>query len=727
MKNKIVVREESLKGHTRREFLKLLELAGFSVVVGGTGFLSACSVNKNQLANAKEIITRCGFCGEDCGMKAYVKDNIILAVAPWKEDPIGKGFLCDMGLATPAFVHAPDRILNPLKKHDGKFVETSWDEALSTIAEKLSEYRLDPGPESVVFHYGVSQVRAGFYRSFMRRFCNVYGSPNYTGCGSQCAVSKMIAKKYSIGSISHDYENTRYIIQWGCNPATSSMSEWINEILPAKERGAKLVCIDPRPGAMTRVADLHLRPIPGTDGALALAMANIIIEEGLYKKDLIENYGLGFDEFRKMASEYSLQKTEAITSIPAESIKNLAIEYATSSPSCIATGNGLELHLNGVQTIRAIMLLQALTGNVDVKGGVLMPDEKAPLTDMELKGEYRSDKSGITSDSFPILWKQRKMISVNKLPEALLTGKPYPIKALMVIGGNPLLTGPNASHQKEAFKRLDFMVVMDLFMTETAKMADIVLPGATFMESDNFKARGNRIYMTPRVIPTVGQGWPTWKLWFELAKKMGYTKEFPWNSLDEAIDEHLKPVGNTAAELKANFNGIERPVNREYDKYEKNGFKTPTGKIEFSSPELQNAGYNPLPDYVNPYENGTNRALKPEYPYIMMSGGRIQYFYHSQHRNIPELLRKSPEPVIEICPADARDKGISEGDLVMIYSPRGSITAKALFVENLRNGIVGMTHGWNKSNINELTDDELLDPISGFPAYRGFFCNIEKV
>jgi anaerobic selenocysteine-containing dehydrogenase len=258
-------------------------------------------------------------------------------------------------------------------------------------------------------------------------------------------------------------------------------------------------------------------------------------------------------------------------------------------------------------------------------------------------------------------------------------------------------------------------------------MADIVLPGATFMERDNFKVRGDIIYMAPQVIPTVGQGWPTWKLWFELAKKMGYTKEFPWSSLDEAIDEHLKPVGMTAAELKANVNGYKRPGSREYKKYEKNGFETPTGKIEFSSLELQNAGYNPLPDYVNPYENETNQTLKSKYPYIMMSGGRIQYFYHSQHRNIPELLRKSPEPVIEINPSDARAKGISEGDLVKITSPRGGITAKALFVESLGNGIVGMTHGWNKSNINELTDDELLDPISGFPAYRGFLCNIEKV
>ena len=725
MKRQIIIPEEATKGQTRREFLKLLELAGISVVIGGSGLLAACGENSNKLADTKELITRCGFCGEDCGMKAFIKDNVVTAVAPWEDDPIGKGFLCDMGLATPSMVHAPDRIMNPLKKQNGKFVEISWDEAISFIADKLSEYRVAPGPESVIFHYGVSQVRARFYRTFMRRFANVYGSPNYTGCGSQCAASKAIGKKYSVGSISPDFENTKYIIQWGCNPATSSMSEWINEVLPAKERGAKLVCIDPRSGAMTRIADLHLKPIPGTDGALALAMANIIIEEGLYKKDFVEKYGLGFDEYKKMASEYTLEKAEAITGIPAKSIRNLAIEYASSSPAIIAPGNGLELHLNGVQTIRAVLLLQALTGNLDIKGGDLMPEKKKSLANLDLKGKYQFDKPGLTSELFPVLWKQRGIISVNKLPEALLSGKPYPIKALIVIGGNPILTGPNASHQKEAFKKLDLMVVMDLFMTETAKMADIVLPGATFMECDNLDT-GNDIYMSSQSIPAVGQGRPSWKFWFELAKKMGFTKEFPWENLDGAIDEHLKPVGITAAELRKNPRGFKRPVNKEYNKYEKYGFGTPSGKIEFSSQALKEAGYNPLPAYVNPYENESNRAIKSKYPFIMTSGGRIQYFYHSQQRNIPELLKKSPEPFIEINPEDAKEKGISNGGMVKISSPRGSITAKALFVESLRKGLVGMTHGWNKSNVNELTDDKLLDPICGFPAYRGFLCNIEK-
>lgn len=678
-------------------------------------------------ANTVKTNTRCGICGKDCPITVYKKDgNIIAVTALKKEDNQGRGFICDIGLAAPAIINSPDRILSPLKRQNGKFVEISWDEALSIISSRLLSYRRDPGPQSVVFHYGVSQVRSGFYRTFMRRFCNVFGSPNYTGCGSQCAVSRAMAKYYSIGAHTPDYENCRFIIQWGRNPATSSIREWKMKILPAKKRGARLVCIDPRPGEMTKTADQHLKPFPGTDGALALAIARIIIEKGLYDKGFIEKHGFGFDEFKKLVSGYTLKNAETITGISSDDIENLAIDYATKGPAIIEVGNGLELHINGVQTIRAIMLLQALTGNIDIKGGVLMPEKGPDLVNLELERNNIQAVPGITSENLPLLWAYNNMINVNRLPETLLSGKPYPLKALIVIGGNPILTGPNASHQKEAFKKLDFMVVMDLFMTETAKLADIVLPGATCYESDNLKIL-NDIYMVPGVIKPVGQAWPTWKLWFELAKKMGYGDSFPWTNLDEAIDEHLAPIGITSADLLKKPEGIKLIHKRSYRKYEINGFGTQTGKIEFSSPVIKNAGYNALPVFINPHETETYRELKQQYPYIMMSGGRIKHFYHSQHRNIPALLKKSPCPVVEISPKDAIRKGIKDGEPVRIFSPRGSVTAKAMFVNGLGRGLLAMTHGWSNSNINELTDDGFLDPISGFPAYRGFLCNIEKV
>lgn len=725
MNPRIIVPEEMAKGYTRREFLKLLELAGIGVTVGTTVFLAGCKRKVNPLAGAREVITKCGICGADCGMKAYIKNDRVLAVAPWPEDPDTKGFMCDMGLATVELVYAPDRILNPKKRVGATWIDITWDEALDSIAGKLMELKKDPGPQSLICHYGVSQVRSMFFRYLQRRFCNVYGTPNFTGCGSQCAVATMLARRYSTGPVSPDYENARCIVLWGCNPSVSAPLGWIHRILPAKGRGAKLICIDPRPNLTTKVADIHLRPRPGSDGALALSMMQVIVNDRLYEEDFVEKHSVGFSELKTLVAGYKPEVAENITGIPAEDIRKAARTYATHSPACIEPGSALELHINGVQTIRAVMLLQALTGNIDVKGGTLMEGDKTPLVDMELKAHSKVVSTGISSNTYPLFWESRKMVTANVIPEAILSGKPYPVKALIVIGGNPVITGPNAAHQRRAYEQLDLMVVMDLFMTETARMADIFLPAASFLERDNLKVKG-RIYMTPKVIPERGEAWPEWKFWFELAKRMGYTREFPWATLDEAIDEHLSPIQVTSSHLRQNFHGVDYRPRSGYKKYEKDGFRTPSGKIEFYSQALADAGYDPLPRYVDPYKGPAEKGLTARYPLIMTSGARIPYYFHSQFRNLPSLRAKFPDPLLEINPSDASALGIREGDTVSITSPRGSIRAKATLIQAINAGTVAMSHGWTEANVNELTDDASLDLISGFPGDRGFLCRVEK-
>lgn len=726
MKKRIFIEEETAKGYTRREFLKYLELAGIGVTIGSAAFLAGCNNKTDSLAGAKEVITRCGLCGSDCGMKAYIKNDRVVAVVPNKDDPRSKGFMCDMGLANVEQIYSPDRILNPGKRVGDKWMDISWEEALNIISEKLSKLKNDYGPQSLVCHYGVMEVRAPFYRYLLKRFSNVYQTPNFTGCGSQCAVSTMMGKQYSIGPLHPDYENTKCMIQWGSNPASSSLLEWFHKILPAKERGAKLICIDPRANPMTQMADIHLKPRPGTDGALALAMANVIISNTLYNRDVAEKYGAGFSEYEELVKQYKPERAEAITGILAKDIINATMMYAENSPACIETGNALELHVNGVQTIRAAMLLQALCGNVDVKGGMISSGGKIKLTDMELDDHYTFNSKGFSADRYPMLWQSRKMVTANLLPETVLTGKPYPVKSLIVIGGNPIVTGPNSSHQRKAYKQMELVVVMDLFMTETAKMADIFLPATSSLERDNIKVR-DQIYMTPKVIPEQGNAWPEWKFWFKLAKKMGYEKEFPWATLDEAIDEHLSPINVKASDLRKNFNGVQHPLKSGSNK--SGEIKTPSGKIEFYSQTLADAGYNPLPDYVEPHEGPADKKLLAKYPLLMTSGARIPYYFHSQFRNLSSLRAKFPDPVIEINPADASSLKIAEGSKVSISSLRGSIQAKAQFNKSLKPGIVAMSHGWSKSNVNELTDDSVLslDPISAFPGYRGFLCKVEKV
>lgn len=650
MGKRIFIQEKSAKGYTRRQFLKTLELAGIGVTICGTGFLAGCSNKADSLDGAKEVITRCGLCGSDCGMKAYIKNDRVIAVAPWTDDPHSKGFMCDMGLANVEQTYSPDRILNPKRRVGDKWEDISWEQALLIISEKLSKLKNNYGPESLVCHYGVTEVRAPFYRYLLKRFSNVYGTPNFTGCGSQCAVSTMMAKNFSIGAVYPDYENTKCMIQWGCNQASSSILEWLHKILPAKERGAKLICIDPRANPMTQMADIHLKPRPGTDGALALAMMNVIINKNLYNRDIAEKYGAGFSEFESLVAEYKPERAETITGILAKDIINATMLYAENSPACIDTGNALELHINGVQTIRAVMLLQALSGNINVKGGMIPSGGKVKLTDMELDDHYTFNSKGFSAERYPVLWQSRKMVTANLLPETVLTEKPYPVKALIVVGGNPIVTGPNSSHQRKAYKKMDLVVVMDLFMTETAKMADIFLPATSCLERDNIKIR-DRIYLTPKIIPEQGNAWPEWKFWFELAKKMGYEKEFPWTNLDEAIDEHLSPVEVTALDLRKKFNGVDYPSKSGHNKIGETNIKTPSGKIEFYSQTLADAGYNPLPDYVEPNEGPANKELLARYPLLMTSGMRIPYYIHSQFRNIPSLRAKSPDPVVEINPS----------------------------------------------------------------------------
>lgn len=243
------------------------------------------------------------------------------------------------------------------------------------------------------------------------------------------------------------------------------------------------------------------------------------------------------------------------------------------------------------------MLLHALTGNVDVKGGEFIPGEKIPLVDIELKGHNGDVFKGISTDRYPPYLGSEEDGNGKCASRDYPHTQPYPIKALIVVGRNPIVTGPNSSHQRKAYKKLNLMVAVDLFMTETAKMGDILLPAASFLEGDNLKV-GDRIYMIPKIIAPQGDAWPEWKFWFELAKKMGYTNEFPWATPDEAIDEHLSSINVTASYPRKNFIGGKYKEKVVCKKHEEFGFQTPSGKVEFYSQTLADASYDPLPTYI---------------------------------------------------------------------------------------------------------------------------------
>jgi len=677
----------------------------------------------------QRVETVCRLCFAKCGMDLYLEEGKVIGVKGSSNNPRNQGYLCSKGKAVTELLYAPDRLRYPMEKKSNTWKRISWDKALDTIAKRLKEIKEKYGAEAVVIHMGQAGV-AQDIGGYIQRFCNVFGTPNFSSAGSQCHVAKVIGNALTYGCLpTPDHRNTNCIIIWGSNPAFSSPLA-MKSILKAKEKGAKLIVIDPRVTPLARKADMHMQIRLGTDGALALGMLNVIISENLYEQEFVKDWTVGFDKLIELAKEYSLEKVAEITWIPASAIRKTARLYGTTKPACIMLGNALEHHTNAVQGIRAISILQAVTGNLDVPGGALF-NQGAPLANISLSREHHSKVKPVGVVEHPLFDEFVCQAQANLLSETILSSKPYPVKGMIVTGANPILTWPNAEKTKKALKSLEFLVVMDLFMTETAKLADMVLPAATFLERTEFCDYG-RFGTVPcaglisRAISQQEECWSDWKFWSELARKMDYGEFFPWNNIKEAVDFRLKPLGITVKQLKKEPSGVVYG-RKEYRKYEKEGFKTSSGKVEIYSEKLKKLGYDPLPVYNEPDESPASKPdLAKEYPLILTTGARVLEYVHSRFRSIPSLRQRVPEPWVEVHPETAEELSIENGEEVIVESLRGSIEIKAKVTEGIDPRVVHIPHGWDEANANILTDDEARDPISGFPPLRSLLCRVRK-
>jgi len=317
------------------------------------------------------------------------------------------------------------------------------------------------------------------------------------------------------------------------------------------------------------------------------------------------------------------------------------------------------------------------------------------------------------------------------LADTLLTSKPYPVKAMIVAGSNPVLTWPNTNKFKEALGKLDFLVVMDLFMTETAKMADMVLPADSFLERSGlinmYAAAALPYVMLRKKVVQIGECWSDLKFWLELAKRMGYGEHFPWKDEEELFDYLLEPANMTVKYLNE-----EKPeglfyTDLNYKWYEKKGIRTPSGKIELYSTGMEKLGYNPLPIHIEPQESPVSTPdLAGEYPLILTTGARVLGNVHSQLRNIPRLRRRYPEPLVEIHPDSAARYGIEDGKMAIVETKRGYIEIKALVTGDILPGVVNIPHGWDEANVNILTDEAPADTVVGNPALKALLCRMRK-
>jgi anaerobic selenocysteine-containing dehydrogenase len=623
-----------------------------------------------------------------------------------------------------------------MKKENKEWKQISWDEALDTIAARLTKVKERYGARALVGLFGqVVLTGGGETAGIIKRFYDVYGTPNVFSVDTMCFRTKLAGHQLTGGKFFEaDTENARCILVWGRNPHESCVQVG-RQIADLKDKGTKLIVIDPRATLLAKKADMHAQPRPGSDCALALGMMNVIISEELYDKEFVDSWTVGFDKLADHVQRYPPHEVEKLTWVPAETIKAIARMYAITRPACIMQGtNALEQHAAGAQNCRAIVILQALTGNIDVPGGYV----RIPRVDQnELRLPKMLKEKPLGADKFPISYEVPGFVfgegQAMVLPDAILTGEPYPIKAMVISGSNPVLTWPNSKKIREAITSLDFLVVMDLFMTETAKLADIVLPAATFFEQSQFPlefaiVNGYQRYTMLRKKAVEIEGCRSdCNFWLQLAKRMGYGEYFPWKDQEEVIDYLLQPSGLTVKQLKEDKPSGFLFGSPHYKEYQENGFGTPSKKVELYSETMAELGYKPLPTHVEPPESPiSSPELAKEYPLVLTTGARLLRYWHTQYRNLEQLHKAYPEALAEINPQTAKKYDINDGDIAILATRRGSIEIRAKVTEDIVAGVVNVAHGWSQANVNLLTDEKPADPISGFPALKSLLCKISR-
>ena len=705
-------------------------------------------MDRNQ--GGKEEIYRsvCRVCHGGCGALLYVRDGKLIKVKGDRDAPLNKGWMCVKGLATPEIVNHPDRLKNPLKRKGERgstdWEVVSWEQALDEIAHKVDVLRKESGPESIALGQGTGR----HHYLHVVRFANALGTPNWYEPGlAQCFIPRITVSSLTYGGfVVADYYGKiqpKCIMFWGHNPlVTSADGELAICVKRALDNGALGIAIDPRVSETGKRCQLWLPLRPGTDAALALAMIHVIIYENIYDRDFVEKWTTGFDQLKSHVKDYTPQWAEKITWVKAGDIIKAARTYATHKPAILEWGVGIEQNPNSLQTVRAVAILRALTGNIDIPGGDILgmnivrsyPVLKDKLPEGMLKKR-------LGAETYKFLGGWRAFMPSAHIPtlfKAMRTGEPYRVRALLIFGNNPLATVANTKEVYESLKALELLAVADLFMTPTAAIADYVLPAAFWPEVEQtiaYPLVAENVVMAQSQIIQVGECRQDEWIMNELSQRLHLPGAE--DTLEDVMNDQLAPLGVTYQELKRR--SFIYPVHK-YRKYEDGGFKTPSRKIELYSRALERMGYDPLPMYKEPPESplGTPDLAK-EFPYVLTTGSRRKEFFHSEYRQVVSLRRRRADPQAELHPDAAHSHGIRHGDWIRIISPRGSIRMKACVTAGINPRVINVEHGWwfpeNKgpdygfleSNANVLTNNAPpYDPAFGTYQLRGLLCRIEK-
>ena len=709
-----------------------------------------------------EVDGHCGICGAACAVRVHLEGGRIRRLSPRPDHP--HGITCRRITRVEDIVYAPQRLLYPQRGSGPRgrrsLARIGWEEALDQVVQGLREIARRHGPEAVCLYTGRGTFEqslwemlspAGVRETSAWSLLFPFGSPNTTGAGANCYAAQGVIAPALLSGVWKldtfaDLERTELVVVWGTNPANASPPLAMAGIRRARARGARVLVVDHRRTETVRAADARWLAVrPGTDGALALAMIQVLIEERLYDRRFVEDWTVGFEELAAYVREFSPERAEAITCVPAAEIRDAARRIGRARGACLLHDTGLEYTNSAVQNVRAVLILFALAGHFDSPGGNVI---SIPPWSFQVNRSRRvpapAGKIPIGAERHPLYTRYRHEAQAMELPRAILEGKPHPIRALLVFGASLLTAYPQPELWRRALAALDFLLVVDRLPTEETLFADVVLPAATAFEHGGYIVQGRHVAVRRPVIEPLGEARSDWDIAISLARRLGYGHLYPGSS-DEMLEWAFEGTGLDLEELKRHPEGIQVPAPpMRYRKWElgllrpdgRPGFDTPSGKFEIASALLKEHGYDPLPVFRPPTEGPLGSPeLAREYPLVFSSGARNKEFFNSQHHHLEALLARYPRPLVWIHPADAAPRGIADGDRVSVRTARGRVLYTARVTEDILPGVVEAdAHGgglsaapaWRECNANELTDFENRDPISGFPVYKALLCQVLK-
>ena len=689
--------------------------------------VARCPVNalmpKSAMPPIGEVETTCPYCGVGCGMYLGLRDGRIVSIQGSRENPASKGRLCVKGrFGISEFVHHPERLATPLIRRNGGFAEADWEEALGFVASKLTSY----SKEQVAVISSAKCTNEDNYviQKFTRA---VLGTNNIDHCARLCHAPSVTGLVQSFGSGAmtnsiSDIGDAACILAIGTNTTETHPIIGFN-VKKAVRRGTKLIVANPRGIHLVRFADIWLRHNPGTDVALLMGMMKVIVDEKLLDSAFIEERCENFEAFKESLEGFDLAFVEKVTGVPSSQIIEAALMYATNRPAALLYAMGITQHSHGTDNVIATANLAMLTGNIGKPGSGVNPlrgqNNVQGACDMgalpNVYPGYQAVADSAIREKFEAAWggtlSPTPGLTITEILEAAYQGR---IKALYLIGENPMLSEPDASHVREALGRLDLFVAQDIFLTESAQLAHVVLPGVTFAEKDGtFTNTERRVQRVRKVIEPVGNSKPDWWITCQIGQRMG-GKGFDFTHPSEIMDE--------IARLTPSYGGIS------YERLEAGGLQWPCPTQEHpGTPILHTKQFTRGKGRFIPLEYKPPVELPDdEYPLVLTTGRSLFHFHTgTMSRKVNGLNIFKGEEEVEINPKDALRLGIADGETIKVVSRRGEVIAKAKVTDISPLGVIFMTFHFAESPTNVLTNPA-LDPVSKIPELKVCAVRIEK-